>query len=653
MAPWELSMRLQKRRSISCYDPVQKEYVIPASMWETQGSAEGKQQEAVLLPAKYTVKFENFSGNVQANPVYVDLVGYTPYGGNYLFKASFHTEDKRPAEVENKKDTKEYGWGVTRPAKEYYDEDKDQFYLCAEDTKNLYLDSDAYYKAYQASSSNARKLMGYDQHGQTIHVPYNEHTKEFHYYIGSKDDLPLTQGTLMAELPVTKTENGTVRGFLMDELRIDKDQLAKFQDIYSIEIGGIANKQRLDVQNGLESDAVMVLQGRQDVLPGNPKVVSIDDYMDEEGNLVIPVEKLKEDTGVNIDGVRYVRIRFINVKPNTNSKTNGVEVRILGSTNVYADENALVSRATLMRPKRYAGFNHLYNYNHQEIGCGDDDDGRYAIITSPVTKAYMYVEKPHPYGFVTAIFDDEKLSQKGLTGKNNYGGSSMDADRWYNSNSYNALPANPFAFNAPLGNLQDLKDYDRYQHSFLFTFGNQLIQGYKDTGKQNNDYSYSDIPNASFKLNVPKNSTYTGKLGFSTTEIVLDHDLEKYGTKPSVVIYRANGDKLREYTADDLKKMIQNAAAASAVTGTDANQYTGIGITPDDRDVRIQIIRDPSEERTDKPANVNYLLLDGSDKDTEIGAIEIKYETYYGNEHISKTEDDTYTAANPGGSRRY
>lgn len=632
---------------LSCYDPVQKEYVIPASMWETQGSAEGKQQEAVLLPAKYTVKFENFSGNVQANPVYVDLVGYTPYGGNYLFKASFHTEDKRPAEVENKKDTKEYGWGVTRPAEEYYDEDKDQFYLCTEDTKNLYLDSDAYYKAYQASSSNARKLMGYDQHGQTIHVPYNEHTKEFHYYIGSKDDLPLTQGTLMAELPVTKTENGTVRGFLMDELRIDKDQLAKFQDIYSIEIGGIANKQRLDVQNGLESDAVMVLQGRQDVLPGNPKAVSIDDYMDEEGNLVIPVEKLKEDTGVNIDGVRYVRIRFINVKPNTNSKTNGVEVRILGSTNVYADENALVSRATLMRPKRYAGFNHLYNYNYQEIGCGDDDDGRYAIITSPVTKAYMYVEKPHPYGFVTAIFDDEKLSQKGLTGKNNYGGSSMDADRWYSSNSYNALPANPFAFNAPLGNLQDLKDYDRYQHSFLFTFGNQLIQGYKDTGKQNNDYSYSDIPNASFKLNVPKNSTYTGKLGFSTTEIVLDHDLEKYGTKPSVVIYRANGDKLCEYTADDLKKLIQNAAAASAVTGTDANQYTGIGITPDDRDVRIQIIRDPSEERTDKPANVNYLLLDGSDKDTEIGAIEIKYETYYGNEHISKTEDDTYTAANP------
>ena len=84
----------------------------------------------------------------------------------------------------------------------------------------------------------------------------------------------------MAELPVTKTENGTVRGFLMDELRIDKDQLAKFQDIYSIEIGGIANKQRLDVQNGLESDAVMVLQGRQDVLPGKPNAVSIDNYMD-------------------------------------------------------------------------------------------------------------------------------------------------------------------------------------------------------------------------------------------------------------------------------------------------------------------------------------------------------------------------------------
>ena len=27
--------------------------------------------------------------------------------------------------------------------------------------------------------------MGYDQHDQTIYVPYNQHEKEFHYYIGA------------------------------------------------------------------------------------------------------------------------------------------------------------------------------------------------------------------------------------------------------------------------------------------------------------------------------------------------------------------------------------------------------------------------------------------------------------------------------------
>lgn len=147
------------------YNASQNEYVIPASVWEKQGTSTEIQQEAVVLPTKYTVKFENFSGNVQNTPVYVDLVGVTPYGGNYKFEASFRTEDKRPGEIENRKGTDEHDkWNVKRPAEQYYGEDLDKFYLCTIDTDQLYLESDASYKAFQASSSNARKLQGYDQH---------------------------------------------------------------------------------------------------------------------------------------------------------------------------------------------------------------------------------------------------------------------------------------------------------------------------------------------------------------------------------------------------------------------------------------------------------------------------------------------------------
>ena len=49
------------------------------------------------LPAKFTVIFENFHGDVDdANPVNVELKGAASYGGEYRFEASFHTEEKRP-----------------------------------------------------------------------------------------------------------------------------------------------------------------------------------------------------------------------------------------------------------------------------------------------------------------------------------------------------------------------------------------------------------------------------------------------------------------------------------------------------------------------------------------------------------------------------
>lgn len=85
-------------------------------------------------------------------------------------------------------------------------------------------------------------------------MPYNKHTKAFHYYVGSGKNtygkyLMLTQGTLMIELPVAqKSKDGTTdtsdtgHGFLFDRLYIGREELKKLGDygsIYSIEFGGL------------------------------------------------------------------------------------------------------------------------------------------------------------------------------------------------------------------------------------------------------------------------------------------------------------------------------------------------------------------------------------------------------------------------------
>lgn len=57
--------------------------------------------------------------------------------------------------------------------------------------------SDAYYEAYQDTEEVERDLMGYDQHAKTAYVPYNDHEKEFHYYVGAT-----------AEQAYVFTENG-------------------------------------------------------------------------------------------------------------------------------------------------------------------------------------------------------------------------------------------------------------------------------------------------------------------------------------------------------------------------------------------------------------------------------------------------------------
>lgn len=99
-------------------------------------------------------------------------------------KHPFHTEEKRPQDVTDRVPKNDDGTDRIRKAGEYYAEAKDVFCAVLKSANNAYLVADSYYKAYQDVADRA-KLMGYDQHDQTIYVPYNQHEKEFHYYIGA------------------------------------------------------------------------------------------------------------------------------------------------------------------------------------------------------------------------------------------------------------------------------------------------------------------------------------------------------------------------------------------------------------------------------------------------------------------------------------
>lgn len=144
------------------------DYVIDKKVWETPSTTAGDGQDTILLPAKFTVIFENFHGDVDdANPVNVELKGAASYGGEYRFEASFHTEEKRPQDVTDRVPKNDDGTDRIRKAGEYYAEAKDVFCAVLKSANNAYLVADSYYKAYQDVADRA-KLMGYDQHDQTI-----------------------------------------------------------------------------------------------------------------------------------------------------------------------------------------------------------------------------------------------------------------------------------------------------------------------------------------------------------------------------------------------------------------------------------------------------------------------------------------------------
>ena len=104
----------------------------------------------------------------------------------------------------------------------------------------------------------------------------------------------------------------------------------------------------------------------------------------------------------------------------------------------------------------------------------------------------MYVEKPHPYGFLQAIFEDTKLKDaSGAPLNPNYGSRTANA----NTNYYYSSSENKRSIDAPLGNVDDRTMYDRFQHSYLFTYGNKLFLDGNNTAsvyRLYSDRSYSD-----------------------------------------------------------------------------------------------------------------------------------------------------------------
>lgn len=146
------------------------------------------------------------------------------------------------------------------------------------------------------------------------------------------------------------------------------------------------------------------------------------------GKLVITKAQMEAKQGKKLDSVRYIRIRFQNVKGNAASNADfatkqaeGIKIRVCGTTNVYADyedNSGLYSEAAFIRPEQLQFYGYTANTSLEQI---------FKPAKSPAQSAKpyrttMYVEKPHPYGFLQAIFEDTKLKDaSGAPLNPNYG----------------------------------------------------------------------------------------------------------------------------------------------------------------------------------------------------------------------------------------
>ncbi len=162
--------------------------------------------------------------------------------------------------------------------------------------------------------------------------------------------------------------------------------LDKADRIFSVEFGGLSNQQSMDVHKGIAAADSVVLGGMENENP-------ISEWFDEDGNFVVSQENLQK-INRNLAGVRYIRIRFAEIKANTGTAADALQVRVGGTTNVYAEDPTLQSRADFFRPERY---------NFEQHGDGVKGKKTDQPIRIDPKYGYISVQKPHPYAFLQSI----------------------------------------------------------------------------------------------------------------------------------------------------------------------------------------------------------------------------------------------------------
>lgn len=148
--------------------------------------------------------------------------------------------------------------------------------------------------------------------------------------------------------------------------------------MYSVEFGGLSNDiqygEDVGYNYGLKKEETLVIAGINENLDGVND--SISNYM-QGGKLVITKAQMEAKQGKKLDGVRYIRIRFRNVKGNAASNADfatmqaeGVKIRVCGTTNVYADyedNSGLYSEAAFIRPEQLQFYGYTANTSLEQI----------------------------------------------------------------------------------------------------------------------------------------------------------------------------------------------------------------------------------------------------------------------------------------------
>lgn len=596
------------------------ERVIASSAWNSlPDSAVGDDGVAVVTDIK--IIYAKFDGKVSDTEKFqVKLVGTPSFGGPYRIKTDFYTEGTREDDkvannktgkfiytVHNNGNTAASGSGAGnampafRPVKAHFAQDHDERVLMVQDSSSLFHESDAYYRADQTVEGEERTTMGNDWHAGRIYVPHNTYEKQYHFYVGSyHSTYGLCDSVLHVELPVkrvdTAGEDGTVtresKGFLFRELNLPKEELEKMDEIFEIQfIGADAAGEGLDYDDTSTSTGVLTLrQYFSDVREMAPD--DINQFMDDAGNLVITwqdVQDTMQAMGLGeIGDIRYIRVRFTNVKNNTYTKDRAVKVTVKGITNTYTEANTAAGLANSALDAKSQYYRTEY-FNFET----NKPESALPANSGNLSHAYIEVMRPHPYAFVQAIFEDQALADKGIK-----------PGEGTQSSAANTISPNTQA-SVPAGNLTDLEEYDRYLHSYKVTFGNRQNN---NSSAGTSGKSYSDLIHPVFNVDLPQPSE---KRGFQTTAVTLDPNLLLYGRGCRITLYSSeyDGTKTEEENKGNWFRLEEDALQA---------------ILADDGRVDL----------SDYPEM----------KDWYVKTVRVEYDIFYGNDHnTDHRENNTST----------